>query len=99
MIVPGGGISADGSRWVSCRPNFFLPVQVLSRLFRRLFLAKLRAAHQAGRLKFFRYHPHHCTSKVSNISRFVASETQTLQHPFAMIRRAGMAPEDVEPRI
>src|SRR6266567_1932211 len=44
MIVPGGGISADGSRWVSCRPNFFLPVKVLSRLFRGLFLARLRAA-------------------------------------------------------
>ena len=58
MIVPGGGISADGSRWVSCRPNFFLPVQVLSRLFRRLFLTKLRAAHQAGRLKFFGVHAH-----------------------------------------
>src|SRR6187549_3483068 len=40
MIVPGGGISADRSRWVSCRPSFFLPVQVLSRLFRGLFLAK-----------------------------------------------------------
>jgi hypothetical protein len=58
VIVPGGGISLDGSRWVSCRPNFFLPVQVLSRLFRGLFLAKLRAAHQAGRLKFFGTHAH-----------------------------------------
>ncbi len=58
MIVPGGGISADGSRWVSCRPNFFLPAQVLSRLFRGLFLAKLRAAHRAGRLKFFGTHAH-----------------------------------------
>jgi Putative transposase/Transposase zinc-binding domain len=58
MIVPGGGILADGSQWVSCRPKFFLPVQVLSRLFRRLFLAKLRAAHQAGRLKFFGVHAH-----------------------------------------
>jgi hypothetical protein len=58
MIVPGGGISADGSRWVSCRPNFFLPVPVLSRLFRGLFLAKLRAAHQTGRLKFFGVHAH-----------------------------------------
>ena len=58
MIVPGGGISADGSRWVSCRPNFLLPVKVLSRLFRGLFLAKLRAAHQAGRLKFFGGHGH-----------------------------------------
>ena len=46
MIVPGGGISLDGERWVSCRPGFFLPVRVLSRLFRRLFLEKLLAAHQ-----------------------------------------------------
>jgi len=53
MIVPGGGISPDGLRWVSCRPGFFLPVRVLSRLFRRLFLEKLVATHQAGRLKFF----------------------------------------------
>jgi len=58
MIVPGGGISADGSRWVSCRPDFVLPVPVLSPLFRGLFLAKLRAAHQAGRLKFFGVHAH-----------------------------------------
>ena len=56
MIVPGGGISLDGERWVSCRPGFFLPVRVLSRLFRRLFLEKLIAAHQAGRLKFFGDH-------------------------------------------
>ena len=53
MIVPGGGISPDGQRWVSCRPGFFLPVRVLSRLFRRLFLEKLLAMHQAGRLSFF----------------------------------------------
>jgi hypothetical protein len=53
MIVPGGGISSDGQRWVSCRPGFFLPVRVLSRLFRRLFVEKLVAAHQAGRLSFF----------------------------------------------
>jgi predicted Zn-ribbon and HTH transcriptional regulator len=56
MIVPGGGISLDGKRWVACRKNFFLPVRVLSRLFRRLFLEKLIAAHQAGRLKFFGNH-------------------------------------------
>jgi putative transposase/transposase-like zinc-binding protein len=53
MIVPGGGIALDGSRWVSCRPRFFLPVRVLSRLFRRLFLQMLAAAHAAGRLAFF----------------------------------------------
>ena len=53
MIVPGGGISLDGSRWISCRPGFLLPVRVLSRLFRRLFLAGLADAHTAGRLVFF----------------------------------------------
>jgi hypothetical protein len=54
MIVPGGGITLDGSRWVSCRPGFFLPVRVLSRLFRRLFLEKLVAAH--NQLQFFGNH-------------------------------------------
>jgi hypothetical protein len=52
-LVPGGGLSPDGRRWISCRPGFFLPVRVLSRLFRRLFLEKLRAAFDAGRLAFF----------------------------------------------
>ncbi|MEA3269388.1 MAG: IS91 family transposase [Pseudomonadota bacterium] len=55
-IVAGGGISPDGQRWISCRPGFFLPVRVLSRLFRRLFLEKLAAAYEAGRLRFFREH-------------------------------------------
>src|SRR2546422_964472 len=54
MIVPGGGISLDGSRWVSCRPGFFLPVRVLSRLFRRSFLQRLTATHQ--QLAFFGHH-------------------------------------------
>jgi hypothetical protein len=56
MIVPGGGIAPDGKRWVACRPGFFLPVRVLSRLFRRLFLKMLTAAHKAGRLNFFSHH-------------------------------------------
>jgi hypothetical protein len=56
MIVPGGGISFDGKSWISCRPGFFLPVRVLSRLFRRLFLERLLDAHQAKRLKFFGDH-------------------------------------------
>jgi len=56
MIVPGGGISLDGEKWVSCRPGYFLPVPVLSRLFRRLFLERLVDAHQAGHLKFFGVH-------------------------------------------
>ena len=55
-IVPGGGIALDGTRWVACRAGFFLPVRVLSRLFRRLFLDKLSAAHHAGELKFFGEH-------------------------------------------
>ena len=53
MIVPAGGISLDGTRWVHCRANFLLPVRVLSRLFRRLFLTRLTDAHVAGRLAFF----------------------------------------------
>jgi len=56
MIVPGGGISLDGTRWVACRPNFFLYVGVLSRLFRRLVLEKLAAAHAVGALQFFGKH-------------------------------------------
>jgi hypothetical protein len=56
MIVPGGGFALDGSGWIACRPGFFLPVRVLSRLFRRLFLQKLVAAHAAGDLQFFGHH-------------------------------------------
>jgi putative transposase/transposase-like zinc-binding protein len=56
MIVPGGGLSLDGKRWISCRPGFFLPANVLSRLFRRLFLQKLVAIHKAGQLSFFGKH-------------------------------------------
>ena len=52
-VVPGGGISPDGTRWISCRPNFFLPVSVLARLFRRLFLDYLQQAFNAGDLQFF----------------------------------------------
>jgi integrase/recombinase XerC len=50
-VVPGGGISPDGERWIACRPGFFLPVRVLSRLFRRLFLEQLRRAFDAGMLR------------------------------------------------
>ena len=53
IIVPGGGLSPDGQHWIACRPRFFLSVEVLSRLFRRLFLERLTAAYQAGRLEFF----------------------------------------------
>ena len=52
MIVPGGGIAFDGSRWISSRPAFLLPVRVLGKLFRRLFLTRLIVLHEAGRLAF-----------------------------------------------
>jgi len=52
-VVPGGGLSPDGQRWVSCKPGFFLPVRVLSRLFRRLFLELLQTAFDSGQLHFF----------------------------------------------
>ncbi len=52
-IVPGGGLAPNGTRWIACRPGFFLPVRVLSRLFRRLFLDRLAALHGTGRLVFF----------------------------------------------
>ncbi|MGF6369021.1 hypothetical protein OKW40_001771 [Paraburkholderia sp. RAU6.4a] len=50
-VIPGGGIAPDGERWITCRPGFFLPVRVLSRLFRRLFLEQLRRAFDAGALR------------------------------------------------
>ncbi len=55
-IVPGGGLSPDGKRWIACKPGFFLPVRVLSRLFRRRFLEELDQAHRAGQLQFFGEH-------------------------------------------
>ena len=52
-IVPGGGLAPDGTRWIACRPGFFLPVRVLSRLFRRRFLEELQQLHEGGKLRFF----------------------------------------------
>jgi hypothetical protein len=52
-VIPGGGLAPDHRRWIACRPRFFLPVHVLSRLYRRLFLARLVAAFEAGALQFF----------------------------------------------
>ena len=63
MIVPGGGIALDGSKWIAARPNFFLPVLVLSKLFRRLMLEKLVASHKAGELQFFGDHAHLAVTK------------------------------------
>jgi len=67
MIVPGGGFSLDGKRWVCCRPRYLLPVPVLSSLFRRLLLEKLTAAHSAGKLQFFGKH-----AKLSDAKAFAA---------------------------
>ena len=55
-IVPGGGLAPDGTRWIACRPGFFLPVRVLSRLFRRRFLEELQRLHDGGNLRFFGEH-------------------------------------------
>jgi hypothetical protein len=55
-IVPGGGLAPDGARWIACRPGFFLPVRVLSRLFRRRFLEELQRLHDGGKLRFFGQH-------------------------------------------
>ena len=57
-LVPGGGIAPDGKRWIACRPGFFLPVRVLSRMFRGLFLHYLEKAFTAGDLNFFSAHRH-----------------------------------------
>jgi hypothetical protein len=79
MIVPGGGISLDGTRWVSCRPGFFLSVRVLSRPFRRLFLEKLVAAHQLS-------HPCPCCGgPMSIIESFARGSTPRHQPTAPMI--------------
>jgi hypothetical protein len=70
MIVPGGGLSADGERWIACRPNFLLPVRVLSRLFRRLVIEMLMAAHAAGKLVFFSTHA--CLAEAGSFAEFLA---------------------------
>jgi hypothetical protein len=58
FLVPGGGIAPDGQSWITCRPGFFLPVRVLSRMFRGLFLHYLENAFAAGALNFFSEHRH-----------------------------------------
>ncbi len=67
MIVPGGGITLDGSRWIAKRPNFFLPVLVLSKLFRRMMLERLATAHEAGKLAF-----HGAHAKLADAKAFAA---------------------------
>jgi rubrerythrin len=72
-IVPGGGLSLDGERWVACRPGFFLPVRVLSSLFRRLFLEQLNDAHRAGVLAYLSRYTHRVA--IAN-SRLIAMDEQ-----------------------
>jgi hypothetical protein len=74
-VVPGGGLAPDGSRWIACRPQFFLPVRVLSRLFRRLFLAQLQHAFKAGALQFF--HDLTPLTEAAAFSRYLARTRQT----------------------
>jgi Putative transposase len=75
MIAPGGGISPDGTRWIASRRGFFLPVLVLSALFRRLMLEKLAAAHKAGKLRFFGEHAH--LASADAFARFLAPLRKT----------------------
>lgn len=69
-IVPGGGLSPDGERWVACRRGFFLPVRVLSRLFRRRFTEDLEKLHHAGRLRFFG--EDECLAEATAFNRWLA---------------------------
>jgi Putative transposase/Transposase zinc-binding domain len=71
MIVPGGGLSKDGKRWIRSRAKFLVPVRVLSKLFRRLFLTKLKALHRDGQLRFFGDHVHLADPKP--FASFIAS--------------------------
>jgi Putative transposase/Transposase zinc-binding domain len=91
IIVPGGGLSPDGTRWVSCPPGFFLPVRVLSTLFRRLMLEKLTEAHGAGRLQFFGAHTRLADGRA--FAAFLASLKKTKWFVYA--KRPFAGPEAV----
>jgi Putative transposase/Transposase zinc-binding domain len=87
MIVPGGGLATDGSRWISCKPDFCLPVRVLSKLFRRLMLTKLAAARAAGKLQFFGAHAHLAAAKA--FAAFLAPLRKTRWFVYAKRSFAG----------
>jgi hypothetical protein len=87
MIVPGGGLSPDGTRWIPCRPNFFLPVRILSKLFRRLLLDKLATVHAAGQLRFFGAHADLADAKA--FAAFLAPLRQTKWFVYAKRPLAG----------
>jgi hypothetical protein len=89
MIVPGGTISRDGQRWVACpRPRFIIPVRVLSKLFRRLMLEKLIAAHAAGKLQFFGGHAHLAKAHAFTSCPGTAQEKEVVRIHQGVLRRA-----------
>ena len=83
MIVPGGGLSADGTKWIACRKTFFLSVRVLSRLYRRLILEGLAKLHKAGKLHFFGDH-----AELDDHATF-----DTFRHPLRKIDWVVIVPE------
>ena len=87
MIVPGGGIALDGSRWIAKRPDFLLPVRVLSKLFRRLMTEKLIAAHAAGQLTF--YGAHAALANAKAFSAYLAPLKRTRRFVYAKRPFAG----------
>jgi hypothetical protein len=88
MIVPGGGLSADGVRWIAAKPNFLLPVLVLSRLFRRLMLEKLVDTHKVGKLTFFGDHAHLADAKAFDAFLAPLKKTKVVRLFQAAVRRA-----------
>jgi Putative transposase/Transposase zinc-binding domain len=91
MIVPGGGLSDNGEHWITCRPGFFLPVFVLSRLFRRLMLERLVSAHRAGQLNF--YGDHTYLAEADAFNAFLAPIKKTKWFVYA--KRPFAGPEAV----
>ena len=91
MIVPGGGISLDGSRWISSAEDYLLPVPVLSRMFRGKMLAMLKTAHNAGRLQFFG--PHTDLADKAAFKAFLEPLYHTKWHVYA--KRPFAGPEQV----
>jgi hypothetical protein len=90
-VVPGGGISPDGSRWIPCRPGFFLPVRVLARLFRRLFLEALQRAFDSGKLKFL-----HTLEPLSHRDAFLTHLARARKSDWVVYAKAPFAgPEQV----
>lgn len=88
-VVPGGGLTPDARRWVACKPGFFLPVRVLSRLFRRLFLERLQHAFDTGELRFFSALTHLC--EPAQFARYLPGPRHAEWVVYAKRRRSGLA--------